>query len=84
MTLRFKYGFTFKTLKYGWHEKKLYRLPCTSYNRTFVLKEVPVIRIGNKDGYCCVKVKKTIDQLKEITKPIKEVVIEITESVDVP
>ena len=68
MIITFKYGFNQGGVPYGWHEKKLYRLPYTNnYNMSFPLKEINHIMIGNNVGYRIGGNKFTIDQLKEKT-----------------
>jgi hypothetical protein len=67
MIIKYKYGFEFKGFLYGWKDKKLFRLPIEKGKRFYSLKEVKEIKVGNKKGYNVGRVKKTIDQLKEIT-----------------
>lgn len=71
MVIKFKYGFDYKGIKYGWNKKKLFRLPTfTNAKRSLTLKELSTIDIRNKKGYRVARDKKTIDQLMEITERI--------------
>lgn len=70
MLHNYKYGFTYKGFKFGWRDKKLYRLPSIVNNRFYPIKELSEIMIHNKVGYRIVRDKKTIEQLKEITVQI--------------
>lgn len=80
----YKYGFFYKNVKYGWHNKELYRLPYTNdSNYSFCVKKLNPIIIGNKVGYRIGGDRKTIEQLKSITIPINHVEHEI-KSKDVP
>jgi hypothetical protein len=51
MTLHFTSGFKHKSWLYGWHNKKLYRLPQFSNNYFYPLKEIPKINVGKTWGY---------------------------------
>lgn len=70
MIINFKYGFEYKNFLFGWHKKKLYRLPSVSNNRNYDLKLLSRIKIGKQEGYRVVRDKKTINQLKELTEQI--------------
>ena len=71
MILRFKYGFDYKGIPYGWLKGKLYRLPYNSKDkRSYPLKELESILIGNKVGYRVGRDKKTIEQLEVLTNRI--------------
>ena len=66
----FKYGFTHKGQPYGWYKKELYRLPFTKQLRSYSLKQLSLIKIGNKQGYRVSKDKLSLQQLKCMTKEI--------------
>lgn len=75
MTTNYKYGFDYKRFSFGWKNKELHRLPSVlSYDngdiKSFPLKKLPLIDVGNKKGYRIVKDRKTIDQLMEMTEVI--------------
>lgn len=70
MILNFKYGFTYKELNFGWKDKVLYRLPSFTKMKSYPLKKLDLISIGNKKGYRVNRDKKTIKQLMEITEKI--------------
>jgi hypothetical protein len=70
MIWNFKYGFEYKGFNFGWKDKKLFRLPSEKNLRNYPLKELKLIKIGNKEGYRVVRDKKTINQLMEITETI--------------
>jgi len=72
MILKYKYGFEFKGVLYGWKESKLYRLPQMIGKRFYPLKEVPYIeqkrKTGMFKGYDLYKNnRKSVSQLKEMT-----------------
>lgn len=66
----YKYGFEYKGMTFGWKNKELFRLPSTKNKRSYSLKKVPLITVGNKKGYRIVRDKKTIEQLMELTETI--------------
>ena len=68
MTLTFRYGFEHKGFVYGWCKKELYRLPSESCLKTFCLKKLNKIMIGNKEGYRVKRDKFTIEQLQAKTE----------------
>lgn len=70
MKQTFKYGFTYKGLTYGWKNENLYRLPSSINGRHLPLKEMQLIPIGNNVGYRVSTDRKTVLQLKELTKEI--------------
>lgn len=70
MITNFKYGFEYKSFNFGWKDKVLYRLPSQKNLKTYPLKKLSLIEIGNKKGYRVCRDKKTIDQLMEITEVI--------------
>lgn len=84
MIIQFKYGFEYKGFNYGWYNKKLYRLPSTSGNNTYGLRELPLIDVGNLKGYRVKKDKLSIPQLKNMTKRIKVEVEIIQDNKHIP
>lgn len=70
----FKKGFAHKGFKFGWHNKTLYRLPITKDGKDYPLKELSLIEIGNKQGFRLIRDKKSLDQVRNMTKNIKVVV----------
>jgi hypothetical protein len=82
--IKFNYGVKFKNILYGWHNKKLYRLPYINKNYNFPLKELSLISIGNKYGYRLSGKKKTINQLKELTNLINFTYIDYSNNEDLP
>ena len=73
-TLMFKYGFEINQMKYGWFQKKLYRLPSNINSRNYQFKELFEITIGNKTGYRLMRKKYTIEQLEPLTNPINQII----------
>ena len=67
MILKFKFGVTFEGINYGWKDKKLFRLPQYIGNRFMPLKELKLIKVGNKKGYNLNKKKKSLDQLESMS-----------------
>lgn len=51
MILKFRYGFVFNDVLYGFNDKKLFRFPQNIGLRSYPLKELPKIKVGNKEGY---------------------------------
>lgn len=71
MILQFRYGFNINGVPYGWHEKKLYRLPYTNKsNMNFELKEIKQIMVGNNVGYSFKGKRYTLKQLEQLTTAI--------------
>ena len=70
--MRFKKGFTYLNKPYGWHNKKLYRLPYKHHkvNRWYNLLECA--KWDNK-GFFLGKDRKSFAQLKEMTSDIEEI-----------
>lgn len=73
--MRFNKGFTYMGKPYGWHKKRLYKLPYKhpNINRWYNLLEVA--KWGNK-GFILGNHRKSYAQLKQMTTDIDEVVIE--------
>lgn len=65
--MEFKYGFEYKDVKYGWKNKKLFRLPYVKNNRSYSLKEIHPIIIGSTFCFNIQRDKLTIGRLKRIT-----------------
>jgi|TARA_R110000782_G_scaffold232440_1_gene318655 hypothetical protein len=63
-TIEYKYGFEYKGVKYGWKNKKLFRLPFTRNKRTFKLKEIPQYVFKTTCVYNIQRDKITILKLK--------------------
>lgn len=42
ITTLYKYGFIYKNVKYGWKDKKLYKLPYIKNKRSYALKNIPI------------------------------------------
>lgn len=61
------YALTHKGITYGWHNKKLYRLPCKIGLRYYCLKKLTLVPIGRKFGYRLSQKAFTTDQLKQMT-----------------
>jgi hypothetical protein len=83
MMMKFKYGFFYKNILYGWHKKTLYRLPQKIGLRFYSLKKMKQIIIGNNVGYQLSNNRKTIDQLENFTIVINKEVSKILDN-DVP
>ncbi|MFH2032062.1 MAG: hypothetical protein ABIJ40_15815 [Bacteroidota bacterium] len=72
MIKKYKYGFIYNGILYGWHKKELYKLSQTVNKRSYSEKKLNQILIGNKVGYRVGKDQKTIDQLAELTHYINK------------
>ncbi len=70
MEIIFKYGFTYKEVKYGWNSKKLYRLPYVKNLRSYGLKEIPSYVFKTTTVYNVQRVKLTINRLKGLTEEV--------------
>ena len=81
--MEFNYGFTYKNVRYGWKDKKLYRLPFERNLRTFGLLEVPAYVFKTTTVYNVQRVKLTIGRLKLMTENVNWQINEIS-SPDVP
>lgn len=82
--INFKYGFQHENFIYGWHKKELYRLPSLSGNRSYGLKKLDIIKVGNLLGYRIKGQKFSINQLKDKTVFINKNYTIITDTVDIP
>jgi hypothetical protein len=82
--LKFKYGFEFEGFLFGWNNKDLYRLPSTSGNKSYGLKKLNAIIIGNSLGYRIKRKKLSLKQLKDITIFIDKECQVINDTVDIP
>lgn len=72
--MKFKYGFEYKGVSYGWKSKKLFRLPHVKNNRSYSLKEISPIVIGSTFCFNIQRDKFTISKLKRITKSVNWVI----------
>ena len=83
MELIFKTGFTYKNVKYGWNNKKLYRFPYLKNKRSYALKEIPFYVFKSTIVYNIQRAKLTINRLKFLTEHI-DFKIEIIEDNNCP
>jgi hypothetical protein len=51
MIIKYKYGFFFKNVIYGFKDKKVFRLPQMIGKRFYPLLEIKLRKVGNKEGY---------------------------------
>ena len=73
MKNNFREGFKFKGLTYGWKRGHLYRLPFVSEDgRHFSTQKLKKITVGNRDGFVVGQVKKSINQLKDMTVKLNQ------------
>jgi len=85
MNLIFKYGFQYDGFLYGWNKKELYRLPSKSGNKSYGLKKLEQIKVGNSSGYRLKGAKLSIFQLKQLTAEIEEMTFQLLDDcVDIP
>jgi hypothetical protein len=84
MIIKFKYGFEYDGFLYGWNNKDLYRLPSTSGNKSYGLKKLDAIVVGNGIGYRIKKQKLSLKQLKDKTIFIDKEYQVINDTVDIP
>ena len=75
ITTLYKYGFEYKGVKYGWKEKKLYRLPYVKYNRSYSILEIKFYCPKTTLVANIQRVKLTFNRIKEMTTEIN---IELT------
>jgi hypothetical protein len=69
-TLHYKYGFEYKSIRYVWKDKKLFRLPYTKNNRSYNLKEISFYCFKATIVYNIQKTKLTINKLKFLTSEV--------------
>jgi len=69
-TIRFKTGFTYKGLSYGWHNGILCKFPYTNKQRSHKISRVPIIKIHKKEGYCLGGCRKSKTQANKMTEEI--------------
>lgn len=79
-TMCFTKGFVYKEVRYGWKDKKLYRLPFTRNKRSFGLKEIPFYVFKTTIVYNIQRDKITILKLKERTQDVNWKINIITEN----
>lgn len=84
MNIIFKYGFEYDGFLYGWNKKELYRLPSKSGNKSYGLKKLDKINVGNTFGYRLKGAKLSIYQLKQLTTEINIEIPVIEDCVDIP
>lgn len=70
MVRNYKYGFEYRGFTFGWFKKELYRLPSIVHLRSYPIRKLNKIKVGNKDGYRVVRDRLTVDQLMEMTEVI--------------
>lgn len=70
ITTLYKYGLEYKSVLYGWRDKKLYRLPYTRNLRSYQLKEVPFYCYKSSLVCNLQRTKITLKRLKGMTKEI--------------
>lgn len=76
MIIKYKYGFIFDGILYGWKDKKLFRLPQMIGLRFYPLKEVGMY----KSWYVVHQKKKSLIQLQAMTVLINQEVQFIQDS----
>ena len=79
----FNFGFIYKGVRYGWKDKKLYRLPFERNLKTFGLLEVPAYVFKTTTVYNVQRTKLTINRLKLMTENVNWQINQISSS-DVP
>ena len=81
--MRFTKGFTYQNKPYGWHDKKLYKLPYKHHdiNRWYNLLECAE---WEGKGYFLGNQRKSFAQLKQMTNEIEEVNLKVDKESDCP
>ena len=69
MIIKYKYGFDFNGILYGWKSKELYRMPQNIGKRFYPLKQLELKTWNNglTRGYLVGKKRKSLEQLKAMT-----------------
>lgn len=67
MIIKYKYGIDFDGIKYGWKDKKLFRMPQMIGKRFMPLKELALVDVGKQKGYYLNLKKKSLPQLEAMT-----------------
>jgi len=67
ITTLYRWGFIYKDVKYGWKNKKLYKLPYVKNKRSYALKEIPINCFKSTLVANIQREKLTINKLKELT-----------------
>jgi hypothetical protein len=80
ITTLYKYGFVYKDVKYGWKDKKLYKLPYAKNKRSYALKEIPINCFKSTLVANIQKEKLTINKLKKLTFEINYSVVSCVEN----
>lgn len=70
ITTLYKYGFEYKGVKYGWKDKKLYRLPYVKNNRSYSILEIKFYCYKSTLIANIQRVKLTFNRIKEMTTEI--------------
>ena len=81
--MEFIYGFEYKEIRYGWSNKKLYRLPYFKNKRSYSFKEIPCYVFKSTRVYNVQRDKLTINRLETLTKKVNWVYEKINHP-DVP
>ena len=63
--VKYKYGFKYKGVLYGWKNKKLYKLPYTKNKRSYKLKEILFSKVVNIQ-----RTKLTLKKIEFLTEEI--------------
>lgn len=69
-TITYNYGFEYKTVRYVWKDKKLFRLPYCSNNRNYGFKEIPKYCFKSTTVYNIQKTKLTLKRLESLTQKV--------------
>lgn len=80
MIIKYRYGFDFDGILYGWKNKDLYRLPQTIGKRFYPLKKINPVKVGNNKGYIVSKKRKSVKQLEYMTNFINYEVQQIKDT----
>ena len=75
ITTLYKYGFKYKSVVYGWKNKKLYKLPYVKNNRSYKLKQIPLNCFKSTLVVNIQREKLTINKLKRLTFEINQTVV---------
>lgn len=67
MTITFTEGFEHKGAKFGWHKKKLYRLPLDAGRNYYSMMEIPAKEFNGVLCYRCRGDRLTINKAREMT-----------------
>jgi len=85
MTIKFKYGFIYNEVRFGWHKRVLYRLPFAGKNNMhFGLKKLEPFMLNGILTYRCRRVHLTANRVKELTKEVDWEVIVCEDKLHLP